>query len=189
MRHPPAQVAAPSEAKAPVRQTEPKGPPPKTKPPPTRPVSPPKASPGKAKAKGPIDIRSVLKAPVLPAKSPDPGSTAAKGAPPARAPTTRTSGGSSPVPEPADPPKAPRWGGPLPKSVLTPPGKNESNFPRLATSEASRKAAEAAKKKAEELKKPTGSEKKDAPPALLPSRRRMTTWMLTLRMQIGAARR
>ena len=81
---PPAQVAAPSEAKAPVRQAEPKGPPPKTKPPPTRPVSPPKASPGKAKAKGPIDIRSVPKAPVptvpakggMPAKSPDPGSTA-----------------------------------------------------------------------------------------------------------------
>ena len=51
----------------------------------------------------------------------------------------------------------------MPKSVLTPPGKDESNFPRLATSEASRKAAVAAKKKAEELKKPAGSEKKDVP--------------------------
>ena len=110
---PPAQVAAPSEAKAPARQAEPKGPTPKTKPPPTRPVSPPKASP--TKAKGPIDIRSVPKAPVptvpakggMPARSPDPGSTAAKGAPPARASNTRTYGGSLPVPEPADPPKAP----------------------------------------------------------------------------------
>ena len=52
---------------------------------------------------------------------------------------------------PPDPPKAPRWGGPLPKSVLTPPGQDEGNFPPLATSEASRKAAEAAKKKAEEV--------------------------------------
>ena len=47
--------------------------------------------------------------------------------------------------------------------MLTPPGKDESNFPRLATSEASRKAAVAAKKKAEELKKQAGSEKKDVP--------------------------
>ena len=77
--------------------------------------------------------------------------------------TSALPGGSSPVPEPADPPKAPRWGGPLPKSVLTPPGKDESNFPRLASPEASRKAAAAAKKKAEELKKPTGTERKDVP--------------------------
>ena len=90
---PPAQVAAPSEAKAPARQAKPKGPTPKTKPPPTRPVLPPKASPSKAKAKGP-DIRSVPKAPVptvpakggMPARSPDPGSTATKGAPPAQLP-------------------------------------------------------------------------------------------------------
>ena len=46
--------------------------------------------------------------------------------------------------------------------MLTPPGK-ESNFPRLATPEASRKAAAAAKKKAEELKKPAGNERKDVP--------------------------
>ena len=51
----------------------------------------------------------------------------------------------------------------MPKSVLTPPGKDESNFPRLASPEASRKAAAAAKKKAEELKKPTGTERKDVP--------------------------
>ena len=166
---PPAQAAAPSVAKTPARQAEPKGPAPKVMSPPKRPISPPKASP--AKAKGPIDIRSVPKAPVpsvpakggTPAKSPDPGSAATKGAPPARAPNIRTSGRSSPVPEPADPPKAPRWGGPLPKSALTPPGKDESNFPRLASPEASRKAAAAAKKKAEELKKPTGTERKDVP--------------------------
>ena len=166
---PPAQAAAPSVAKTPARQAEPKGPAPKVVSPPKRPISPPKAPP--AKAKGPIDIRNVPKAPVpsvpakggTPAKSPDPGSTATKGAPPARAPNIRTSGGSSPIPEPADPPKAPRWGGPLPKSVLTPPGKDESNFPRLASPEASRKAAAAAKKKAEELKKPTGTERKDVP--------------------------
>ena len=111
---PPAQAAAPSVAKTPARQAEPKGPAPKVMSPPKRPISPPKASP--AKAKGPIDIRSVSKAPVpsvpakggTPAKSPDPGSTATKGAPPARAPNIRTSGGSSPVPEPADPPKAPQ---------------------------------------------------------------------------------
>ena len=47
--------------------------------------------------------------------------------------------------------------------MLTPPGKDESNFPRLASPEASRKAAAAAKKKAEELKKPTGTERKDVP--------------------------
>ena len=166
---PPAQAAAPSVAKTPARQAEPKGPAPKVVSPPKRPISPPKAPP--AKAKGPIDIRNVPKAPVpsvpakggTPAKSPDPGSTATKGAPPARAPNIRTSGGSSPIPEPADPPKAPRWGGPLPKSVLTPPGKDESNFPRLASPEASRKAAAAAKKKTEELKKPTGTERKDVP--------------------------
>ena len=166
---PPAQAVAPSVAKTPARQAEPKDPAPKVVSPPKRPISPPKAPP--AKAKGPIDIRNVPKAPVpsvpakggTPAKSPDPGSTATKGAPPARAPNIRTSGGSSPIPEPADPPKAPRWGGPLPKSVLTPPGKDESNFPRLASPEASRKAAAAAKKKAEELKKPTGTERKDVP--------------------------
>ena len=94
---PPAQAAAPSVAKTPARQAEPKGPAPKMMSPPKRPISPPKASP--AKAKGPIDIRSVPKAPVpsvpakggTPAKSPDPGSTATKGAPPARAPNIRTS--------------------------------------------------------------------------------------------------
>ena len=47
--------------------------------------------------------------------------------------------------------------------MLTPPGKDESNFPRLASPEASRKAAAAAKKKAEELKKPTGTDRKDVP--------------------------
>ena len=47
--------------------------------------------------------------------------------------------------------------------MLTPPGKDESNSPRLASPEASRKAAAAAKKKAEELKKPTGTERKDVP--------------------------
>ena len=85
---PPTQVVAPSAAKSP-------------KVPPTRPVSPPKASP--AKAKGPIDIRSVPKAPVptvpakggTPARSPDPG-----------CPSRLGSGGSSP----ADPPKAPVGG-------------------------------------------------------------------------------
>ena len=98
-RTPPAQVAAPSVAKTPARQAEPKGPAPKVVSPPKRPTSPPKAPP--AKAKGPIDIRNVPKAPVpsvpakggTPAKSPDPGSAATKGAPPARAPSIRTSGG------------------------------------------------------------------------------------------------
>ena len=63
---PPAQAAAPSVAKTPARQAEPKGPTPKVMSPPKRPVSPPKASP--AKAKGPIDIRSVPKAPVRAAR-------------------------------------------------------------------------------------------------------------------------
>ena len=53
----------------------------------------------------------------------------------------------------------PPVGGPIAQICADSAGKDE--FPRLATSEASRKAAAAAKKKAEELKKPMGSEKKD----------------------------
>ena len=89
----------------------------------------------------------------------EPTATAAKAAKPARNRPVRTSGDSSPVPAPETPPKAPRWSGPLPKSVLTCSGRSESGFPTLEASEASRKAAEAAKKKAEEPKKPKKEEK------------------------------
>ena len=125
---PPAQAEAPSVAKTPAHQAEPKGPTPKV-------MSPPKAL--TAKAKGPIDIRNVPKAPVpsvpvkggTPAKSPDPGSTATKGAPPARAPNIRTFGGKFAGSRACQPTKGPPMGGAVAQICADPAREGRKQLP------------------------------------------------------------
>ena len=169
----PAQVVTPSDTKAPVCQAERKG---QQRSRHRRALSHHQSlRPVRPRQGGPLTVETSPRPLSLPcpqrvsAKAPEPVSTAAKGAPPARKPALRSSGGCSPSLQIR---QRLRWGGPLPKSALTPWMNAVFRLLRHLTS---RKAGEAAKKKAEELKKSKGG----MPPRFLPSRKRTTAWMLT----------